>query len=102
MNTQQNNQVELPEGWIVQYGTGDMPQSVLSERLIRCTEKELLEFLIKTRQEAVENNNKIKNYYEVAQHLRKFARDHFMKLDDKAEGFYSAIKEIERYFGVQE
>lgn len=43
----------------------------------------------------------IKHYYKVAQHLRKIARDTFMKPTEESDGFYNAIKEIERYFGIE-
>lgn len=46
--------------------------------------------------------NRLVYCYEVAQHLRQYARDRFMKIDDKTSGFYEAIKEIERYYGVLE
>ena len=56
--------------------------------------------------EAVEGEKRkgrgLRHYYSVAQHLRQFARDRFVKPDERSDGFYEAIKEIERYFGVSE
>lgn len=44
----------IPTDWIVQYGTSDIPQSVLTEPLIRCTLEELKSFLHQIVTEVVE------------------------------------------------
>jgi len=45
---------KIPKEWICQYGTGDLPQSHLSEKLIRCTKKELIKFITQTQQETLD------------------------------------------------
>lgn len=53
-------------------------------------------------EEKKETGLPIKNYYRVAQHLRKKARDMFVKSDTYAMGYYQAIKDVEQYFGLEE
>lgn len=40
----------------------------------------------------------INNYYRVANQLRKMARDKFIKQNNKSDGYYEAIKDMERNF----
>jgi hypothetical protein len=58
-------------------------------------------YLTSDRQRVVERNN-LANYLQVVQHLKQYGRNRLIKCDERSEGFYEAIKEIEEYFGLRE